>query len=261
MVRDLPFSMNKKPLITIILPVHNSDKFLLECLKSLKRQTYKNIEVLAIDDSSKDSSYKILKDFRKKDPRFKVGKNVKRYGIVMTLNRLLKKAKGDYIVFCDSTDFMHRDRVKKQFLFLKTHPEIVAVGTQCLFIKKDGRRIKKSKFPQENSQIYSSPLHGISMQFETVMINKTMLPKDILKFDSNIIPFIYSDFLIKLLPFGKFANLSSTLHYHRNNPNIYLRSAKTNPYSFVKLWLKSVMIHDYSPSVRSLFSPLMPKTT
>ena len=87
---------DKKPLVSIILPVFNSEKFLHFCLKSLIRQSYKNIEIIAIDDNSKDNSFKILKSFRKQDKRLHVSKNIKKYGFPVCLNRALKKAKGQF---------------------------------------------------------------------------------------------------------------------------------------------------------------------
>ena len=123
--------MKNKPLISIILPVHNSSEHLRECVRSLLSQSYKNIEILAIDDDSKDGSYKILREFTRKDKRFKVKRNVKRYGIGITLNRLIKKAKGDFIAFMDAEDVSTKDRLKKQLLYLKSNPQVVAVGTQC----------------------------------------------------------------------------------------------------------------------------------
>ena len=92
---------NPKPLISILLPVHNSEKYLSDCLKSLLSQTYKNIEIVAIDDKSSDKSYRILNQFKKTDKRVRVYRNVKRYGIAITLNRLLKKSKGSYLAFMD----------------------------------------------------------------------------------------------------------------------------------------------------------------
>lgn len=247
---------NPKSLVSILLPVHNSGKHLNECLMSLKRQTYKNIEIIAIDDRSTDNSFKILKIAKKKDKRIRIYRNIKRYGIVMTLNRVLRKAKGEYIAFAGANDLAHKNRIKRQLQFLLSNREVLAVGTQCVFINKKGARIGKSKFPQENSRIYSSPLHGLSMQFESVMINKSLLPKDILKFDANAIPFIYSDFLIKLLPYGKFANLRNYLHFHRNNPKIYLYDLPKNFFSFIKLCLRSRELHDYQRAHRMFFSSL-----
>ncbi len=266
--------MNNKPLVSIILPVHNSAKFLPECLQSLVKQTYKNIEIVTIDDSSVDNSYGILKEFSKKysprsgeagSPRFageagkkvRVYRNIKRYGIGVTLNRLAKKAKGDLIAFMDSHDISHIQRIKKQVKFLLENPEVVAVGNQCRFIDDNNKYLGKSKFPKENRFIYESPLHGISMQFETVLINKTLLPKDILKFDTNSNPFVYSDIFMKLLPYGKFANLNEYLHYHRNDPKAYFFDLRIHLISLIKLWIKSIANYNYQLSVKSFFTPLI----
>jgi len=248
---------NDRPLISIILPIHNSSAYLRGSIKSLLSQSYKNIEILAIDDDSKDGSYKILREFTRKDKRFKVKRNVKRYGIGITLNRLIKKAKGGYIAFMDAEDVSAKDRLKKQLLFLKSNPQVVAVGTQCFFVDKNEKKLGKSKFPKENENIYSSPLHGISMQLETVMINRNLLPKDVLRFTTKSNPFIYSDVFLKLLPYGKFANLRNYLHYHRNHPKVYLKDLRRNLIALIQLFIKSIALYNYSSSARSFFAPII----
>lgn len=247
--------MKKKPIVSFVLPVHNSEGFLPDCLKSLKRQSYRRIEILAIDDMSSDGSFKILKEFAKKDKRIRIYRNVKRYGIAITLNRLIKKAKGDFIAFMDSNDIASSQRIKKQLEFLLRNPEIVAVGTQCRFISDDSKGLGKSNFPRENQFIYDSPLHGISMQFETVCVNRMLLPKDVLRFKTSPNPFIYSDLLMKLLPYGKFANLKNYLHYHRQSPKTYFSDLRKNIISFIKLWLTSKTNYNYNAPLTSLFSP------
>jgi glycosyltransferase involved in cell wall biosynthesis len=247
---------NTKPLISILLPVHNAGATLTECISSLLNQSYREIEIIAIDDFSSDKSSAILNSFKKIDKRLKIYKNVKRYGITVTLNRLAKKAKGSFIAFMDTDDVSSPNRLKKQLNFLLKNSDVVAVGSQCTFIDERGKKIGRSDFPTENSFIYQNPLHGISMQFETVLINKTLLPKDILKF-TNSNPFIYSDIFMKLMPYGKFANLKDFLHFHRNDPKIYLSDVKRNIISLVKLWIKSKALYDYQPPLRSFFSPLI----
>lgn len=248
---------NQKPLVSILLPVHNSEKFLRESLQSLVSQSFRNIEIIALDDQSKDNSYKILKTFNKNYKKVRAYRNVKRYGIVITLNRLMRRARGEFIAFMDADDIAHRQRVKKQVKFLTFHPEIVALGTQCSFINKNGKKIKGSHFPKENNEIYTSPLHGLSLQFETVMINKNLLPKDLLRFEQGAGVFIYSDFLIKLLPYGKFANLGNYLYYHRNDPKTYIDDLLRHILSFTKLCLRSSALHDYEKALNLFFKSLV----
>lgn len=246
-----------KPEVSILLPVHNSEKHLSECLKSLLKQSYRAIEVIAIDDFSTDNSYKILQKFKKRDKRLRVYKNVKRYGYEITLNRLFARAKGQFIGFADADDINEKERIRKQREFLLTNPQVVAVGTQVRFINDAGKRIGKSRFPVKNSHIYQNTLHGISVQFETLLINKFNLPKDLLKVDTNIHPFTYSDFLIKLLPYGKFANLPNFLYQHRRNPQDYFQDLKQNVFTLFKLWVKSSADYDYKPSFKSIFNSVI----
>ena len=249
-----------KPLVSILLPVHNCDRHLADCLKSLVSQSYRQIEIIAIDDFSTDNSLKILKTFAKRYKKVRVYKNIKRYGVVMTLNRLLKRAKGDYIAFMDANDISAKTRIKKQLEFLLNNQGVVAVGSQVRFINEKGRLIDKSSFPKENQFVYKSPLHGISMQFETLMVNKNLIPKDLLRFTDSIEPFIYSSLFIKLLPYGKFANFDQYLYYHRKNPVKYFLDMRRNIFSFVKLWLFSKSNYNYKPSLSSLLLPFTKAT-
>lgn len=247
----------QKPLVSILLPVHNCERFLEDSLKSLVRQSYRQIEIIAIDDFSSDNSLKILRSFAKKYKKVRVYKNVKRYGIVMTLNRLLRRAKGDHIAFMSAKDISGRSRIKKQVEFLLGNQGVVAVGAQCRFINDKGSLIGKSDFPKENQYIYKSPLHGISMQFETVLVNTALIPKDLLNFKTNSDHFIYSDVLMKLLPYGKFANLPKYFHYHRNDPKAYFSDLRIHSIPLIKLWIKSIINYDYQLSIKSFFTPLI----
>lgn len=248
---------DRKPLISILLPVHNCEKYLEDSLGSLVKQSYRQIEIIVIDDKSSDNSLKILRSFAKKYKKVRVYRNIKRYGIVMTLNRLLRRAKGDFITFMSAKDISNRQRIKKQVEFLLGNHGVVAVGAQCRFVSNKGKIIGKSEFPKENQNIYASPLHGISMQFETVLINNTLLPKDLLCFKANSDHFIYSDVLMKLLPYGKFANLPQYLHHHRNDPKAYFEDLRAHSISLIKLWIKSIANYDYQLSIRSFFTPLI----
>lgn len=247
----------QKPLVSILLPVHNCERFLEDCLKSLITQNYRQIEIIAIDDKSSDKSLKILRSFAKRYKKIRVYRNIKRYGIVMTLNRLLRRAKGDFVAFMSAKDVSAKSRIKKQIEFLLGNHGVVAVGSQCRFMNDKGRLIGKSDFPKENQFIYASPLHGISMQLETILINKTLIPKDLLRFQANSDHFIYSDVLMKLLPYGKFANLPKYLHYHRNDPREYFFDLRVHLVSLIKLWIKSIANYDYQLSIKSFFTPVL----
>lgn len=241
------------PLISICLPVHNNAYFLPETLDSLLTQSYENIEIIAIDDASVDESVRVLKAFRQIDKRLKVYKNVKHYCRALTLNRAIKRAKGQYIVFADPKDILYKDKLRRQLVFLQKNPKVVAVGTQCTFITESGKRLGKSVFPEDTEHIYNKPLHGISMQFETVMINRFQLPKDLLYFNTKDDTLLYSDIFIKMLAYGELTNLPDTLQYHRKHDSSYPNLFKQLP-QLLKVWTKYVADQEYNLSLRSLYS-------
>lgn len=249
--------MKQKPLVSILVPVHNAAPHLADCLRSIKKQTYKNIEVIAIDDNSTDISYSILRKLKKTNKRLRIYRNVKRYGIAITMNRLLEKSKGSFLAFASTKDVFTKDKLKKQLEFLNKEKDVVAVGTQCLFVNDRGTKIGRSKYPMHNDDITQNPLHGISMQFETVMVNKSLLPKDVLKFDVNSHPFLYSDIFIKIKPYGKFANLKNAFYIHRRNPQEYLRDLKSNLFALIKLFVRSKALYNFDYSLRAFFSPVL----
>lgn len=96
-------SSQNSPLVSVIVPVYNVKKYVRECLDSIKKQTYKNIEVLMINDGSSDGSEEICKEYEKIDGRFKLY-NKKNGGLSDARNYGLDRMRGEYVCFVDSDD-------------------------------------------------------------------------------------------------------------------------------------------------------------
>lgn len=245
-------------LVSVILPVCNCGKFLSRCLETLLTQSYKNIEIIAIDDNSSDNSLKILRSFKKHDNRLLVYKNKKRYGLAITLNRAVRKIKGQYLAFMDPHDIASVQRIKKQVRFLMQNQKIVAVGSQCSYVDHKNKRIGVSNFPNDHNAICKLLVSGSSMQFETVMINRQLTPKDLLRFKTNLYPFVFSDLLLQLSTYGQLANMTQRLYIHRAMEKyhfVYPNKLK-KAFSSLSLWIKSTADYDYRPSFWSLISPV-----
>lgn len=236
-----------QPLVSILLPVCNSAQYLTHCLKSLLSQSYKNIEIVAIDDYSKDESLTILKSYKKQDSRIRIYHNKKRYNLTICLNRALKRAKGSFIAFMNTSDIATSDRIKRQVNYLLSNPQAVVVGTQ----------IGKNSFPTDHQTIIQSLLSCTSFQFETAMINKLLLPKDLLYFKQTSYPALFTDLFVKLLPYGKMANLPWVLQKQKHPKNI---SHNLSLSSLLKVWFASFTSYDYRLPLRSLFTPLLRQT-
>lgn len=102
---------NSQKLVSIIIPVYNSDKYLEAALESAINQSYKNIEILLIDDGSTDASPQICDIYSKKDSRVRVI-HQKNSGPSAARNRGVEEARGEYLTFFDNDDLLHKDFVK-----------------------------------------------------------------------------------------------------------------------------------------------------
>ena len=102
------------PLISVIIPVYNVRLYLEECLESLRKQNYPKLEFIIIDDGSNDGSGVFCDEFAKKDPRFRVI-HQHNHGLSAARNRGIKEAKGEYITFVDSDDYVEGNYVSYLF--------------------------------------------------------------------------------------------------------------------------------------------------
>lgn len=124
----------KNPLISILLPVYNVEKYLPQCLDSVINQTYKNLQIVLIDDGSKDGSWAIMQEYAKRDNRIEIY-HQENQGVAATRNHLLEKVKGDYVLFVDSDDWIELNMV--EFLVEKSRTKNADIVV-CGMVKNDG---------------------------------------------------------------------------------------------------------------------------
>jgi len=121
------------PLISVIVPVYNVAPYVEACLKSIVCQSYKNIEILVVDDASTDGSYDICKKFAVTDKRIQLIQHSENSGISAARNTALKIAKGDYISFIDSDDTIEKNMYTTMCSIIqKTGVDIVVCGYHCM---------------------------------------------------------------------------------------------------------------------------------
>ena len=113
-------------MVSIIVPIYNSEKYLRPCIESLCNQSHADIEIILVDDGSSDSSGAICDDFANKDPRIKVV-HKQNGGVSAARNDGLDMACGKYIMFVDSDDFLHPQAMEICFSFAeKDSSDLVA---------------------------------------------------------------------------------------------------------------------------------------
>ena len=133
MVEEKESSM---PLLTVLMPVYNAEKFLAESINSILSQTYSDFELLILDDASTDNSLKIIKAYAKEDKRIKVliNNNKTNQKQAKSRNILLKKAtKTEFIAWIDADDISSPHWLQTQIDFLKKNPKIDVVSCHWRF--------------------------------------------------------------------------------------------------------------------------------
>lgn len=104
-------------LVSIIMPSYNTENFIVDTINSVLKQTYKNWELIIVDDCSTDNTMDILKQFN--DDRIKICKNEKNSGAAISRNKALREAKGKWVAFLDSDDLWYPDKLEKQIKFME----------------------------------------------------------------------------------------------------------------------------------------------
>lgn len=132
------------PDVSILVPIYNVEKYVVEALESIQRQTFRDFEVIIVDDGSSDNSYSVAHNKFSADSRFKFFKNRENRGIAFTLNEGLHQASGRFIARADGDDIMIDDRLERQMSFLASNPGIGLVGTSYITIDEEGREIGRA---------------------------------------------------------------------------------------------------------------------
>jgi len=173
--------MNKvieSPLISVLLSVYNDDKNIKTSIDSILSQSYKNIELLVMDDCSTDKTYDILKDI--KDRRLRIFRNKDNKGLTKSLNILIKKSKGQILARQDSDDISLPTRLEVQFENL--HNLQLDGCTTRAYIKNSKRSIPRLSHLLPLSFVikYKNPfIHGTLMVKKSVVIDVGMYDENI----------------------------------------------------------------------------------
>jgi len=177
--------MTSEPLVSIILPVFNTDMYLTEAIQSILEQSYTNFELLVIDDCSTDTSFKISSTFERSDKRIRAFRQERNLGIVAALNRGIDLAQGEYVARMDADDISMPYRIMRQVEYLEFHQDVGILGGNIQYIDKDGLLIDFPGFLFRGdltirwNLLFLNPFHH-----PTVMMRKSIIDNNKLRYDA-----------------------------------------------------------------------------
>ncbi|WP_085537629.1 glycosyltransferase family 2 protein [Massilibacteroides vaginae] len=123
---------NDQDIISVLIPLYNVEKYIARCLDSILNQTYQNFEIIVVNDGSLDKSIDIAKSYAKQDKRLKIIENGNNMGLAWTRMVGYSNASGNYIVFCDSDDYMPVHALETLYNAIKDTKADIVVGNYWL---------------------------------------------------------------------------------------------------------------------------------
>lgn len=201
----------KEPLVTVLMPVFNGEKYLKEAIESILNQTYTNFEFLIINDGSTDFSHDIITSY--KDSRIRLINNKQNLKLIATLNMGLSMAKGKYIVRMDCDDISFHNRLEEQVKFMEANPD---VGISGSFWKRNVDK-KVPRPPLDHETIKVHLLKGSQILHPAAIFRKDLFEKYALVFDFKYIHAEDYDLWVKTSRIFKLANIPKELLMYRTH--------------------------------------------
>jgi glycosyltransferase involved in cell wall biosynthesis len=132
-------SKNEYPLVSVIVPFFNEKDYIKECLESVLNQTYRNIELILIDDGSTDNSFNVIKNFIKQDLRVKYFKKKNSKTVANPRNYGVKKAKGKFLAFLDADDIWKNNKLELQLKKIKNNHLLSCTAANYRILRSNSR--------------------------------------------------------------------------------------------------------------------------
>lgn len=203
-----------RPSVSIVIPTYNGEKFLEYALNSALNQTYANVEVVVINDGSKDGTEGIILKYKEKDARIVYVKNKNNLGFVKSLNRGIKEARGRYIARLDDDDiWADLQKIAKQVEFLEKHPGYALVGGGLIKINSNRKEMVRYVFPEKDDDIRKAILVDNLFAHSAVMFRKDAFLK-VGGYDEQFGFFADRELWLKLGTVGKFYNFPEYFIYY-----------------------------------------------
>ena len=197
-------------LVSVLMSVYNGENYLSEAVESILNQTFRDFELIIIDDGSTDRTAEILAEYERRDMRVRFYSQA-REGLIATLNRGIELSRGRYIARMDADDVSYPTRLEKQVAFLEAHPNVGVCGTWRVIA--GGLVIR---YPVQDAVIRSYLIFDTLLAHPTVMMRKAL-------FETGIRYPAYEhaeDFglWVQLADHTRFANLPEVLLFYRSHP-------------------------------------------
>ena len=229
--------------VTVFMPVYNAGKYLEEAINSILNQTYKDFELLIIDNCSTDNSVSIVESYN--DTHIHLIVNNENIGLAGSRNKALEICDSEYIAFLDADDIAMPDRIRTQVQYMDEHNDIAVVGSYAATIDGYGRG--KDMF---RPQLLNSNYIRAYMVFNNVvanssaMVRKSVIDNNNIRYADNCYGVEDYKFWCDVLKYGNIANMGEVFLKYRVTPGSITAEANSDRLSERKKVIREIQKHN-----------------
>ncbi len=204
------------PLVSVVLPVYNAEKYIQVAIESILGQSYTNLEMIIIDDGSTDNSLSIIKSFT--DKRIRLVQNDQNLKLIRTLNKGLELSRGVYIARMDADDIAMPERLEKQVKYLEVHSSVGICGS---YVEIFGDQIENKvwKYPLVDKDIRAEMLFKSPFAHPSVMLRKQIISDYNIRYNERYLHAEDYDFWVLIAEKSQLANIPEVLLKYRIHNN------------------------------------------
>lgn len=217
-----------QPLVSVLVCAYNAERYIQQSIGAIMAQTYKNLEIIIVNDGSIDSTLKILDNFAKIDNRIKIINNENNLGFISSLNIGLDNIKGEYVARTDADDITKPHWIETLVSVMQQNTNLMAIGSYLEILSEEGNGSLLAKnnvngqileYPLTNYEIKKKLLFGSTMAHPTMLIRSSVYQKFNLRFN---LEYKYAEdykHWLDISRLGELANYPEALVYYRLHEN------------------------------------------
>lgn len=202
---------SNKPLVSVLMPVFNGEKYIWQAIDSILQQTFNDFELVIVNDGSTDQSIKIINSYH--DPRIKLYQNDRNRGLSYTRNKCLEYSKGEYIAKLDCDDIALPTRLEDQVMFLNNNKDFGLIGGWVQFIDEADNLGDVCQFEASAEKIPSIMLFHNCFAQSALMFRRNALPEE--WYREPFPPAEDYDLWLRIVRKTKVSNLQKVVTYYR----------------------------------------------
>ncbi|HDX9639351.1 TPA: glycosyltransferase family 2 protein [Bacillus mobilis] len=207
--------MEQTQLVSVIVPLYNAEKYIEETMESILNQTYKNIEIVIVDDGSKDQSSSIVKNFKKKYPEQIKYISQENQGVSVARNTGIENANGEYISFLDSDDLWHSTKIEKQIESMHKNNMNACYCGFMNFYEETGEKVENTTNFVKGNMTKAFLTHQVFAQTSTWIFKKSIVMNHNIRFTPGCSWGEDLEFLFKLMSVTNVCYVDEYLTYYR----------------------------------------------